>query len=126
MNNQTEVLRRVTKTVKVYPFIYTVLLLILSPVEAWASLEWAEVIGLLTFTSVPSIWLCWKLSRAVKLCPWHRAQCALAVVPTAIPLSRILIDGAYVALVWLGIAAILVASLVNCYLVFIRPTSQRR
>lgn len=120
-----KMLRSVTTTVKTFPFIYTALLLLLSPLEAWLSLKWSEALGLLTFTSLPSAWLCWKLSLTVKLCPWHRAQCVVMLIPASIPLCRILFPEVSVLLVWSGVAVLLLASLVNCYFVFIKPSVRR-
>lgn len=120
-----EILRNVSKVVKTFPFLYTALLLLLSPLEAWLSLEWSEVLGLLTFTSLPSLWLCWRLSCAVKLCPWHRAQCFIMLLPLAIPLCRILKPEVSILWIWAGVAVLLIASLVNCYFVFIKPTTRR-
>lgn len=120
-----EILRNVSKAVKTFPFLYTALLLLLSPLEAWLSLRWSEVLGLLTFTSMPSVWLCWRLSRAVKLCPWHRVQCFIMLLPLFIPLCRILKPEVGILWVWCGVAVLLIASLINCYFVFIKPTARR-
>lgn len=119
------ILRSVTKTIKTFPFIYTAALLVLSPFEAWLSLRWAELLGLLTFTCVPSAWLCWRLSKAVKLCPWHRAQCVVMLLPLSIPIFRILWPEVSVIWVWFGVVVLLLASLVNCYFVFIRPSARK-
>ena len=119
------ILRSVTKTIKTFPFIYTAALLVLSPFEAWLSLRWAELLGLLTFTCVPSAWLCWRLSKAVKLCPWYRAQCVIMLLPLSIPMCRILWPEVSVIWVWFGVVVLLLASLVNCYFVFIRPSARK-
>lgn len=115
-------LRRIAGTAKPYPFLYTLLLLVLSPLEAWLSLHWAEALGLLTFTSVPSAWLCVWLSYPLRLCNWYRAQCLVMLLPVAIPLCRIFCPTLDIVWVWIGIVAVLIASLVNCYKTFIRPT----
>lgn len=115
-------LRRIAKTAKPYPFLYTLLLLVLSPLEAWLSLPWAEALGLLTFTSVPSAWLCVGLSYPLRLCRWYRAQCFVMLLPISIPLCRIFCPGLDIVWVWIGVAVVLIASLVNCYKTFIRPT----
>lgn len=120
-----EILRKVSKTVKTFPFLYTALLLLLSPLEAWLSLRWSEILGLLTFTSLPSVWLCWKLSRAVKLCPWHRAQCFIMLLPLLVPIIRILKPEVNILWVWSGVAVLLIASLVNAYFVFVKPSVRR-
>lgn len=66
---RVEMLRKVTKVVKVFPYLYTFILICLSPFDAWLPLRGAELLGLLTFTCVPSAWLCWKLSKIISLCP---------------------------------------------------------
>lgn len=114
--------RKAYVTIKTFPFIYTAALLIVSPLEAWLSLRWAELIGLFIFTSVPSVWLCWRLSKAVKLCPWHRAQCFIILLPLAIPFCRILLPQLEVVWVWMGISVVLIASLVNTYFVFVKQS----
>ena len=120
-----EILRKVSKTVKTFPFLYTALLLLLNPLEARLSLQWSVVLGLLTFTSLPSVWLCWKLSRAVKLCPWHRVQCFIMLLPLTIPFCRILKPEVNILWIWCGIVVLLTASLVNAYFVFVKPTVRR-
>ena len=113
---------KATAIVKKFPFLYTALLLILAPFEVWMSLKWSEALGLLVFTSVPSMWLCWKLYKILKMCPWHRTQCFVTLLPIMIPLCRIFNPELNVAWVWSGISIILIVSLVNCYKTFIRPT----
>ncbi len=113
-------IKKTTDIVKRYPFIYTLLLLVLSPFEAWLSIPWAEALGLLTFTSVPSAWLCWKLSYPLKLCNWYRVQCFVMLLPLSIPLCRIFYPGLDVALVWVGVFIVLLVSLVSARIVLIK------
>lgn len=117
--------RKVIATLKTYPFLYTALLLVLSPLEAWLSLEWSEALGLLAFTSVPSAMLCARLSFPLGFCNWYRAQCFVILLPLVIPMCRIFRPQLDMLWVWGGIAAILGASLVNCYKTFVRPTRRR-
>ncbi len=114
--------RKAYVTVKTYPFVMTAFLLALSPLEAWLSLPWAEALGLLTFASVPSAWLCARLSFPLRLCNWYRAQCLVMLLPQSIPLCRIFCPEMGVFWAWIGVVVILIASLVNCYRTFIRPT----
>lgn len=117
--------RKARHTIKTFPFIYTAVLLVLSQLETWLSLRWAEVLALLFSTSIPTTWLCWRLSKAVGLCPWHRAQCLIMLLPLAIPLCRILCPEVNIVWLWVGVSIILIASLVNCYLVFVKPSVRR-
>lgn len=114
--------RKAYVTIKTFPFIYTVTLLVLSPLEAWMSLRCAEVLALLTCTSIPTAWLCWRLSKVVKLCPWHRAQCFLMLLPLSIPLCRMFLPEINIFWVLAGVAVLLTASLINAYFVFIKPS----
>ena len=120
-NEMVENYRKAYSAIKTYPFIYSAALLVVSPLEAWLSLKWAELLGLFFFTSVPSTILCWVLSKAVRLCPWHRAQCIIMLLPLAIPLCRIFVPDC-VILVWGGVSISLFASLINAYFVFVRPS----
>lgn len=124
-NELIENYRQAYATIKTFPFIYTAVLLVVSPLEAFLSLRWAELLGLFFFTSVPSAWLCWRLSKEVKLCPWHRAQCAIMLLPLAIPVCRIFVQ-CCVILVWGGISILLFASLINAYFVFVRPSVRNK
>lgn len=117
--------RKAFVTIKLFPFIYTALLLVVSPFEAWMALKWAELLGLFFFTSVPSVWLCWRLSKAVKLCQWHRTQCFIMLLPLAIPVCRILWSSCVIS-VWGGITILLIASLVNAYFVFVKPSVKNK
>lgn len=117
--------RKTYEAVKTYPFIHTLALLLLSPFAAWLPVHWAVILGLLAFTSVPTAILCWRLSYAVSLCPWHRAQCAVMLLPAAIPACRISMTGLNVAWVWGGVSALLLASLVNAYMVFVKPAVRK-
>ena len=113
--------RKAFVTIKLFPFIYTFALLVVSPLEAWLSLRWAELLGLIVFTSVPSVILCMILSYAVKLCPWHRAQCIVMLLPLAIPICRIFMPDC-VIFVWGAVSVLLLISLANAYFVFVKPS----
>lgn len=120
-NELIESYRKARGTIKTFPFIYTALLLILSPCEVFLSLRWTELLALFFFTSVPSVILCWLLSKAVRLCPWHRAQCFIMLLPLMIPVCRMFMPGCVIS-VWVGITILLIASLVNAYFVFVKPS----
>ena len=124
-NELLENYRRVFVTIKTFPFIYTAVLLVVSPFEAWLSLKWGVLIGLFFFTSVPSVWLCWRLSKAVKLCFRHRAQCFIMLLPLAIPVCRIFVPGS-VIWIWIAVFAILITLLVNAYFVFVKPNVKNK
>lgn len=116
--------RKTRAAIQTFPFIYTAVLLAVSPLEAWLSLRWAELIGLLFFTSVPSVCLLWRLSLTLWLCRWHRAQCLAMLLPLSIPLCRIFWPDAGAVWVWGAVTVILMASLVNAYFVFVKPKAR--
>lgn len=125
-NEMVENYRKVFVTIKTFPFIYSAVLFMLCPLEAWLSLRWAELIGLFFCTSVPSVLLCWRLSKAVKLCPWHRAQCFVILLPLLIPSCRILWPDIDIIWLWGGVSTLLCLSLVNAYFVFIKPSVRKQ
>lgn len=110
--------------IKVSPFIYIAVLLILSPFEAFLSLRWAQLLALFISTSVPSTILCLILSYAVKLCPWHRAQCFFMLLPLLIPICRIVWPCCVIP-IWIGVSVLFSASLVNAYFVFVKPSVRK-
>ena len=80
---------KVTRTVKLFPFVYTALSLVLIAIEGLLPIGWVEILSLLLFVSLPCVWLCWRLSLIVRLCAWHRVQCLAMLLPLLIPICRI-------------------------------------
>lgn len=87
--NTEERMSKVTRMVKLFPFVYTVVSLILIAIERLFTVGWYEVLSLLCFVSVPCVWLCWRLSKIARLCVWHRVQCLAMLLPLLIPICRI-------------------------------------
>lgn len=116
--------RKARAAIQTFPFFYTAVLLVVSPLEAWLSLRWAELIGLLFFTSVPTVCLLWRLSLTLWLCRWYRAQCLTMLLPLSITLCRIFWPEAGAVWVWGAVTVILMASLVNAYFVFVKPKAR--
>lgn len=116
------ILRKVTTLVKIYPFLYTILYVVCILVYMFGSDLAASVCDQLFFTS-PFIILCTLgLSYSLKLCKWHRLECLLPAFPMfaliidyIYPLSRF-----YAIINGVSVIAILIASLVNAYFVFIK------
>lgn len=118
------ILRTVTVTVKVFPFLYA---LIFIP-SMFAYMVFSEdaciVLDTLFYMSVLMVAFLIRLSYCVKLCIWHRLQCCLPLLPQPI----IFIDNyiycfdqtAIVINVWLAII-IFTLSLINAYFVFMKP-----
>ncbi len=104
--------RGIKNVVRTYPFFYTLALLIVCLSEKAMSVRCGEIIELLAFTSLPSTFLCWKLSRIIGLCFWYRLQCVLMSLPLLIPICRTLYPE-YDGIVLLVVIAILSVSLIN-------------
>lgn len=116
------IVKPTTKTVKIFPFFYTAILLIFSSLDTLFTLKWAQLFWLLFFTSVPSACLCLLLSRHLKLCPWYRVQCFVILAPLATPICRIFSPDINILWIRIGVALIFILSLINCYFTIIKPS----
>lgn len=115
-------LRKATKVVKLYPFIYTVIFILCMVVYYTASEKSAQIVDRL-FTVTPIMILPFiLLSRTFKLCNWHRLQCVLPIFPQVASFVSIFVDLTFAA-VFVNISvSVLVCflTLFNAYFVFIR------
>jgi hypothetical protein len=118
------ILRKVTKIVKIYPFIYAVLYA-LCMIGYLVSDDIVSVILDQLFYTSPIVVSCnILLSYSLKLCKWHRLQCCLPIFPLipvaidtwAYSLSRVAAITNATTIIVLSIA-----SLINAYFVFRRP-----
>ena len=107
------IVKPVTNTVKRYPFYYTALMVVLSICDIWLPVNLSLMLGFLFMTSIPSAIFCFVLSRQVHLCPWHRVQCIVMVLPLVIPIFRIYNPNVSVWWVCGLVCLILLASLIN-------------
>lgn len=120
------ILRRVTKIVKVFPFLYALLLLVLSLFASYGSFEIAEGLFSLFYMSILVMLYQIHLSYALKLCIWHKLQCILPIFPQIIANidAYVYEFGANIAVIESILnLAILSASLLNAYFVFIKPSA---
>lgn len=123
-----EILRKVTTTVKVFPFLYA---LIYIP-SMFAYMVFSEdsciMLDTLFYMSVLMVVFLVRLSYCVKLCIWHRIQCCLPLMPQIVVFidNNIYDLGHYSVLlnVWLAII-IFTLSLINAYKVFIKPAVKK-
>lgn len=124
-----EILRKVTVTVKVFPFFYA---LIYIP-SMFAYLVFSEdaciMIDTIFYISFITVAFLIRLSFCVKLCIWHRLQCCLPLFPQPI----VFIDnyiyrlGETLATINVCLAILLFfLSLINAYFVFIRPAVRNK
>lgn len=118
------VLRRVTKFIKLVPFAYALIFILCTIGQSLYSIEASECIGLIFYVSpIVSLTFVW-LSYPIKLCNWYRFQCCLPMF--SIPFT--LIDENVVEfslkMAWISYAFLLLIfllSLINAYFVFVRP-----
>ena len=122
------ILRKVTKVVKIYPFVYAILYALCMFGYMIGSEGLSCALDQLFYTSPISILFALILSRSLKLCKWHKLECILPMIPLIhlaidsyiIPLSNVS------AIINVGtIIAICILSLINAYFVFIKPSATR-
>ena len=116
--NTEERMSKVTRTVKLFPFVYTAVSLVLIAIEGLLPIGWVEILSLLLFVSVPCVYLCWRLSKIVRLCPWHRVQCIAMLLPLLIPIYRMVWPEANVVWVKLGVVLLCLLPFVGGFRVF--------
>lgn len=122
------VVRKTTKAIKLFPFIYAVILLITMPLLAYSTIEVTENISSFIYISLLVVIFLIYLSYCVKLCKWHRIQCCLPLLPqiTIFIDENIYEFGSEMAIIdFITLAIIFLLSLINTYFVFIKPTQKR-
>lgn len=122
------ILRRVTTIVKIYPFLYTILYIICMFAYMFCSDEMATLCDQLFYTSPFMIVCAIGLSYSLKLCKWHRLECILPLLPTCMVLVDEFIYSFPKSASYLNailIVVICLASLINAYFVFIKPSASR-
>ena len=118
------ILRKVTKIVKIYPFVYAVLYA-LCMIGYLVCDDIVSVMLDQLFYNSPIVVSCnILLSYSLKLCKWHRLQCLLPMFPL-IPLFVDYLIFPVSKLVFtinaLTIILLFALSLINAYFVFIKP-----
>ena len=121
------ILRKVTKIVKIYPFVYAVLYA-LCMIGYLVCDDFVSIMLDQLFYTSPIVVSCnIMLSYSLKLCKWHRLQCllpmthliTLLVDVTIYPISKIAST-----INALTIILLFALSLINAYFVFIKPKKQ--
>lgn len=122
------IIRKTTKAIKLFPFLYIGLFIVLSFAMGFASIEATRIISGIIIVSPIMVAFLIYLSYAVKLCFWHRLQCALPLIPQALVIidTHIYEYGEALAILNYAILLLLFSlSLVNAYFVFIRPSKRK-
>lgn len=119
-----EIARKVTSVVKFSPFVFAVAYIITMICYIFCDDATATLLDQLCCTSPLVVIMNFRLSYSLKLCKWHRLECALPIFPLIplvidyyiYPISRF---GAVVN--GISILTLIILSLVNAYFVFRRP-----
>lgn len=119
-----EIARRVTSVAKFSPFIFAVAYIITMICYIFCDDATATLLDQLCYTSPLVVIMNFRLSYSLKLCKWHRLECALPMFPLIplvidyyiYPISRFgaIVNG-------ISILTLIILSLVNAYFVFRRP-----
>ena len=119
-----EIARKVTSVVKFSPFVFAVAYIITMICYIFCDDATATLLDQLLYTSPLVVIMNFRLSYSLKLCKWHRLECALPMfplIPLAIdyciyPISRFgaIVNG-------ISILSLVILSLINAYFVFRRP-----
>ena len=112
------ILRKVTRTAKLFPFVYTLLLIVICPTQVILPTKTAVAISLFTFPSIPSMFICLRLASALRLCNFYRVQCFVMFLPNVIPLSKIIFGQVNIYAIWIAVSLSLIISLINYHFVF--------
>lgn len=122
------IVRKVTLTVKYFPFFYALGFLLFWLIAPSLSIEAITAIDGVIYVSLIFVLFLIRLSYCVKLCKWHRLQCSLPLFPQIVDKIDVYVYefGVYLAIVnyiVFGVMAIL--SLINAYFVFIKPAVRK-
>lgn len=122
-----QILRRVTKTVKIAPFVLAVLYMLSMIGYMVFSDTIATILDYLFYISPSTIVILLILSKSTKMCVWHRLECILPMVSMLPALfDNLIIELTNVAAYINAstIALIFLLSLINAYFVFIKPRNE--
>mgnify|MGYP003305722510 CR=1 FL=1 len=123
-----DVLRKVTTTVKLAPFIVAVFYMITILGYMYMPDEVITMLDTLLYFSPVSVAVLIILSNQLHLCVWHRFECViplLCMIPSVIDWFVIQLSEVATYINAIVLSVILLASLVNAYFVFIKPTVRK-
>ena len=122
-----QILRRVTKTVKIAAFVLAVLYMLSMIGYMVFSDTIATILDYLFYISPSTIVILLILSKSTKMCVWHRLECVLPMVSMLPALFDDLIIELTNVAAYINastIALIFLLSLLNAYFVFIKPRNE--
>lgn len=119
-----EIARKVTSVTKFSPFVFAVAYIITMICYIFCDDATATLLDQLCYTSPLVVIMNFRLSYSLKLCKWHRLECALPMFPLIplvidyyiYPISRFgaIVNG-------ISILMLTILSLINAYFVFRKP-----
>lgn len=118
-----QILKSVTKTVKIAPFVLAVLYMLSMIGYMLFSDTVATILDYIFYISPSTIAILLILSKSTKMCVWHRLECILPIVSMLPALFDELIMSLTNVAAYINastIAFIFLASLLNAYFVFIK------
>lgn len=124
-----EMLRSITRILKLFPFVYSLTIVFLSPLYFFDNGDITDILDNLFYVSPFVIILLFVLSYHLKLCNWYRIQCSLPLLPQCLGIvdSYVYEFGENTACaVFFAYVTIFTLSLVNAYFVFIRKPHLHR
>lgn len=122
-----QILKSVTKTVKIAPFVLAVLYMLSMVGYMLFSDTVATILDYIFYISPSTIVILLILSKSTKMCAWHRLECILPMVSMLPALFDELIMNLTNVAAYINastIAFIFLASLLNAYFVFIKPRNE--
>ena len=122
-----QILRRVTRIVKIAPFVLAVLFALSMIGYMVFSDTVATILDYLFYISPSTIVILLVLSKSTKMCVWHKLECILPIVAMLPALFDDLIIELTNVAAYINastIALIFLASLLNAYFVFIKPRNE--
>lgn len=122
-----QILRSVTRTVKIAPFVVAVFYMMSMVGYLMFSDTVATILDYLFYVSPSTIAILLILSKSTKMCFWHRLECVLpvvAILPALVDdfILRFTNSATIVNISTIGL--MFFATLLNAYFVFIKPRNE--
>lgn len=122
-----QILKSVTRTVKVAPFVVAVFYMMSMVGYLLFSDTVATILDYLFYVSPSTIVIMLLLSKSTKMCVWHRLECVLpivAMIPALVDdfIMRFTNSATVVNISTIGL--MFLATLLNAYFVFIKPRNE--
>ena len=118
------ILRKATRIVKLMPFIYAIVYIFSMIGYLLFSDNVATFLDTMFYVSPIAILFSLRLSTVLKMCVWHKLECILPLIPTALVFVDEFIMQFTILYAYINVVIILflcLASLINAYFVFIKP-----